>query len=216
MNCGRIISRHDWIAVDSSSCFCFAPISTIHSRLLLASIFAIHAYVRVNNLICKGTLHTVHFREFSKIEKHVRSDGYDHALCATQEKKLDRRAGGRKCKSRGTWALYIWRAILAGGGGREKEEEAKSAGMSELYWKREAKRENQRDKARSMYMDYQKGRLGIPIRHSRLTRRSNSNQPPLNPASRATPVSCIELPPFYLTHRLRLASPVWRWNDRGD
>lgn len=52
-----------------------------------------------------------------------------------------------------------------GGRGRAGEKERGSARQSAL------------ERTRIIW----KGHLGIPIRHSRLTRRSNSNQPPLNP-----------------------------------
>lgn len=82
----------------------------------------------------------------------------------------------------GMWALYIWWAILAE---RRVLEWAR-------YWKREAS-ESRRDKARSMYMDYQKGCLGIPIRHSRLTP-TIEFQSAAPKSSSPLSVSCIELP----------------------
>lgn len=127
----------------------------------------------------------------------------------TREEKRRQRGNTKQHRVREN-AIHVWWAILA---------ERSSTGM---YVRELLKERNERESARQSalectYTDYQKDRLGVPIRHSRLTRRSNSNQPPLNPAPPLPPFDSARYIGLYRPSASRINS-VWLRGEatRGD
>lgn len=143
---------------------------------LASYLWYIHIYV--NNLVAEA--HTQH------VFKHniacIRIHGYTVTLYAWEEAETMREY---KIASHGE---TVKKRYTVGDFG-----EIKSTEMRESFEREKQTRVGETKRTR-MYTDYQKGRLGIPIRHSSLIRRSNSNQLPLNPASVRFRVSSCRAP----------------------
>jgi len=152
--------------------------------------------------------HSVHDRAFSDIARSLNAVRICRQTASTREcrarnslKRENDAAGwtipAERCRDESCREEKI---------AREEEEEEEARG-------KESARQSALERIRIIW----KARLGVPIRHSRLTRRSNSNQPPLNPTPRARRTSyCSYLLSlrrlFCHTHGLVVWSRVW-WSD---
>lgn len=130
--------------------------------------YSCYIHVCLNNLVAEAHKYIFQHSLISRV-KRTRIHGYTvHALRVRRSRNNEReyKIASRNIEKVLYAGRFRWSEEYLGMGAIEREKRARVG---------ETKRAQ-------MYTDYQKGRLGIPIRYSRLTRRSNSNQPPLNPA----------------------------------